>query len=77
MSISSINTNSFSSEAVTSKPDPAQVKKAAQQNQDVKNKQDSTQQTPVPQVQTTQAAPPVPSVNTSGQTVGQVVNVKA
>ncbi|MFZ6864074.1 hypothetical protein ACO0K7_15690 [Undibacterium sp. Ji67W] len=77
MSISSINSNSFSSEAVTSKPDPAQVKKAVQQNQDVKSKQDSTQQIPVPQAQTTQSAPPVPSINTSGQTVGQVVNVQA
>ncbi|MFZ6687728.1 hypothetical protein ACO0K0_08280 [Undibacterium sp. SXout11W] len=74
MSISSINTSGYSSEAVSSKPDPAQVKKAVQQNQDIKNQQDSTQQTPVTQAQT---APPVPTVNTSGQTVGQLVNVQA
>jgi len=74
MSVSSINSTGFSSEAVTSKPDPTQVKKTAQQNQDVKNLLTATQNKPAPQAQST---PPVPSINASGQTVGQVINVKA
>jgi len=76
MSISSINTSSYTSEAVNNKPDPAQVKKASQQNQDNKSIGGTNTTNPVP-VASSQTTTPTPSVNTSGQTVGQLINIKA
>ncbi|MFZ6691758.1 hypothetical protein [Undibacterium sp. SXout20W] len=80
MSISSINTSGFTSEAGNLKADPLQVKKAVQQNHDVKNAVASAF-TPAAkgttQAQAIQPSPLIPSINTDGQTVGQFISIKA
>ena len=82
MSISSINTSGFTSEAGNLKADPLQVKKALQQNHDVKNAVASAftpaaKGTTQAQTQAIQPTPLIPSINTDGQTVGQFISIKA
>ncbi|MFZ6849080.1 hypothetical protein [Undibacterium sp. RuRC25W] len=85
MSVSSVNTAGFSSQTISNKPDPAHVKKAAQQNHDVKDaattnastKSATSATSAAPVQQASPAALLTPSVNTTGQTVGQFVSVKA
>ena len=76
MSISSINTTGFTSEAIASRPDPTQVKKTSQQNHDAKDATQSITSTPSASQSPTSVLL-TPSINTSGQTVGQFVSVKA
>ena len=91
MSISSIGSSSYASEAISNKLDPAQVKKASEKNHDAKQATQSVTSTPavsVPSFSATSssanssstssaAAALSPTVNTSGETVGKFVSVKA